>query len=282
MNNWFYWFEDWLTYDKVTFDGINKLIIINNGENDVDIHKDIYSAWVDWREIRENSKFLDAIRFTGGDPTVAGQFSGLIFFMINGWRIFFNHSVIFRGSIFSDNYSSPFSVPDGTYMGQSVVSSLVTMVSTTGGGGGTAPTAEENALATKQALQPDFGALPTANENAIAVKSSLASDFNAIPTASENAAAVSSLLSVPTAAENAAEIWNTILLTYTGDTTAGALINLIKASQDVIEQLSNELHKLQGLNAATPMTVTPTTRDAGDIHLVITGDGKTSTTVTRQ
>lgn len=41
------------------------------------------------------------------------------------------------------------------------------------------------------------------------------------------------------------------------------------------------LHKIQGLDPNNPMTVTPNTRDAGDINLVITGDGVTTTTVTK-
>lgn len=284
MAGWYYWFEDWLAYDKVVFDGVNKLVIINVDEHEIDIQTDIYTAWVQWRSLRDNSKYLDAIRFTGGDPTTQGQFSGLIFFMINGWRIFFDHSVVFSGSIFSDNYSSPFLVPDNTFIGQSVVSSLVSMVST-GGGTGDAPTAQENAEATKILLLPEFDKIPTAVENAAVVKSSLSSDFNAIPTAQENALAVKSELStdlnnIGTPEENAAAVWGSALTGFT-DGSAGYLINLIQASQTIIEQLSRELHRIQGLDSANPMIVTPNSRNAGDVHLNITGDGKTSTTVTR-
>ena len=42
-----------------------------------------------------------------------------------------------------------------------------------------------------------------------------------------------------------------------------------------------EMHAIAGLKSGTPMTVTPTTRTAGDISLAITGDGITTTTVTR-
>ena len=44
----------------------------------------------------------------------------------------------------------------------------------------------------------------------------------------------------------------------------------------------SEMHKLQGLKSGSPMTVTPTSREVGDISLAITGDGKTTSTVTRQ
>lgn len=43
----------------------------------------------------------------------------------------------------------------------------------------------------------------------------------------------------------------------------------------------DELHRLQGLKVGEPMTVTPTSRTAGTISQTITGDGETTTTVTR-
>jgi hypothetical protein len=43
----------------------------------------------------------------------------------------------------------------------------------------------------------------------------------------------------------------------------------------------DELHKIQGLSAGAPMTVTNTTRVAGSINLAISGNGTTTTTVTR-
>jgi hypothetical protein len=45
--------------------------------------------------------------------------------------------------------------------------------------------------------------------------------------------------------------------------------------------LIEELHKLAGLKSGAPMTVTPNTRTVDGITLNITGDGTTSTTVTR-
>ena len=48
-----------------------------------------------------------------------------------------------------------------------------------------------------------------------------------------------------------------------------------------IEELVDELHKLQGLDASNPMTVTPTSRTTGRIRQTISGDGQTTTTVTR-
>ena len=50
---------------------------------------------------------------------------------------------------------------------------------------------------------------------------------------------------------------------------------------ELITPMIDELHKLQGLDAANPMTVTPTSRVAGSISQTISGDGEMTTTVTR-
>lgn len=46
--------------------------------------------------------------------------------------------------------------------------------------------------------------------------------------------------------------------------------------------MTADLYDIQGLNPAKPMTVTTTQRTAGTIDLAITGDGVTTSTVTRQ
>lgn len=64
--------------------------------------------------------------------------------------------------------------------------------------------------------------------------------------------------------------------------TVGAGVKI--ASGDILwsgnYEVLDSLAKLEGLDAANPMTVTPTSRETGDIALVISGDGETSTTVT--
>jgi hypothetical protein len=75
-------------------------------------------------------------------------------------------------------------------------------------------------------------------------------------------------------AGSAGNPWAALLASNNDPDTFGKII------QD-IQNLVDELHRLQGLNAAEPMTVTPTSRTAGDINLEITGDGITTTTVTR-
>ena len=67
------WQEDWLLYHKVVFDGENRLIIVNPGAPLVSVKTDIYSSWKEWAKLRDNAKFLPAIRTTGGDPVGLGE-----------------------------------------------------------------------------------------------------------------------------------------------------------------------------------------------------------------
>jgi hypothetical protein len=53
------------------------------------------------------------------------------------------------------------------------------------------------------------------------------------------------------------------------------------AEKNAIILRVRELHQLQGLDSGNPMTVTPSSRTVGAINQVITGDGETTTTVTR-
>lgn len=60
------------------------------------------------------------------------------------------------------------------------------------------------------------------------------------------------------------------------NTGSGCLVVIETDSQKV-----DELHALQGLDIDNPMTVTTSSRSVGDIDLVISGDGTTTSTVTR-
>jgi hypothetical protein len=81
--NWDYWNLG----HKVTFDGPNRLILINDGVIEIDIQRDIYSAWKEWSLIETNTRYLQALSTVGGEPTVAGQRLDVTYFLINGWRI---------------------------------------------------------------------------------------------------------------------------------------------------------------------------------------------------
>jgi hypothetical protein len=67
----------------------------------------------------------------------------------------------------------------------------------------------------------------------------------------------------------AAGIWESILTDYDADPDSAAAI-------------ITSVQKILGLDAANPVTTTPTAITAGDIDIVVTGDGETTTTLTRQ
>lgn len=88
---WTYW-EDYAppTYvggQKVTFDGPNRLILVNEGETTIDVQEDVYSNWKEWMLQRDNAKYQNAFLPLGGDPITDSTFVGDTYFLENGWRI---------------------------------------------------------------------------------------------------------------------------------------------------------------------------------------------------
>lgn len=61
-------------------------------------------------------------------------------------------------------------------------------------------------------------------------------------------------------------------------------VDLIPTNSEMANTITkvDELHKLQGLDVDNPTTVTPNSRTAGDIELIISGDGENLTVVTRK
>lgn len=104
--------------EKVTFDGINKIINVNYGEVELDAETDIYSAWKRWMlvppsaaDVPINSGFLQALRTVGGDPIGVGQEISPYYFLMNGWRIRSwedDHYLIVNGNLYVDEGGSPF------------------------------------------------------------------------------------------------------------------------------------------------------------------------------
>lgn len=129
LNNWQ---EDWLLYHKVVFDGINRLIIINPGEPVISVKTDIYSSWKEWSRLRDNAKFLPAIRNTGGDPITETQFTGDTYFLINNWKILVTDATEIVGVIYSDNFPNPFITAEDAKIVRNNVSNLVQSLGFTG------------------------------------------------------------------------------------------------------------------------------------------------------
>jgi len=84
---WTYWDPTLVGAQKVTFDGPNKLILVNEGVTTLDVQIDVYSNWKEWSLQIDNTKFLSAISTLGGDPITSETFVGDTYFLENGWRI---------------------------------------------------------------------------------------------------------------------------------------------------------------------------------------------------
>lgn len=117
-NEWTYW----SLYHKVTFDGPNRRILINEGETDIDVKTDIYSAWKEWVvvlglvEHQENPAFLECISGIGGELTPTGQV-GSTFFLENDWKIKpwpGTYQLTINGNLFAADGSNPFVPADVT------------------------------------------------------------------------------------------------------------------------------------------------------------------------
>lgn len=123
---WINWSDQWLLESKVTFDGFNKLIIVNPEVADLNIRTDVYSAWVRWLGISlENSKWLPAIRYSGMDPIPGGETGGT-FFLFNNWKLIIdlNHVKI-SGVLYSEDFPTAYWSSSGLPMYPATVSALV-------------------------------------------------------------------------------------------------------------------------------------------------------------
>lgn len=90
---------------KVTFDGINKLIVVDNTITSLNVKIDLYSDWKEWFKESDNAKYLKAMRTIGGDPTTGIKSVSPYFFLTNGWKIRpyeGDHTLTIDGNLFVD------------------------------------------------------------------------------------------------------------------------------------------------------------------------------------
>lgn len=133
---WAAWAEDWELRDKVSFDGETRIIYVHPEVTALDIRADVYTSWIDWVALRDNSKFLPAMRYTGLDPIGSGVFTGDTYFLINGWKLSVDLlKVRVTGVLFSDNYDTAYYTPELVPQYPATVSAIVNTISTAGGAG---------------------------------------------------------------------------------------------------------------------------------------------------
>lgn len=110
----------WAPYDpangtygpqKVTFDGPNRLILVNEGVTEIEFREDVYSNWKEWLNARDNAKYPEAIAIIGGDPLPGNRALGTTYFLDNGWRMRTwegNHELTVTGNVFTREGDSVF------------------------------------------------------------------------------------------------------------------------------------------------------------------------------
>ena len=114
---WGYWYNwdnnpslGFFGNKKCVFDGINKYIIVSDDVTSLDIRQDVYSDWKEWVLFVDNSKYLPAIRSTGGD-NISGtsEYTGDIYFLINGWKLLYDpRKTSVTGVLYSDDYDTAY------------------------------------------------------------------------------------------------------------------------------------------------------------------------------
>lgn len=236
----------WQLYHKVTFDGPNKMIIVNPGVNSINVKTDLYSDWKEWIQLEDYSKYLPALRTTGGDPTGVGSYSGDIYFLINGWRLQVDHSCFIDGVLYSDDYPSPFIQVTGTQIVTNKVSSLVQTV---------APQITGITVPTVQEIRTEMDV----NSTKLTAIDNKVQTLNAAPTVSAIADQVRTELTP--------ELAHLMTLNNTGLTPTQTTMIL-------------EMYELLGLDPTKPLIVTNNSRTAGTISQNIITDAN-QTTVTR-
>lgn len=124
LSLWIQHGAEWEANEKVSFNGADKIIRVNDGVTSIDIRGDVYSAWIRWFERDANSRFLPAMRFTGLDP-IPGGFTGSTFFVTNGWKLVYDPYVVaVNGILYSDDYPTPYFIESGQPVYPATVSAL--------------------------------------------------------------------------------------------------------------------------------------------------------------
>ncbi len=121
---------------SITFDGVNKLAILSTGTTTLTV-AELWSRWVDWVSVSDNSKYPTALSQIGGDDLGGGKFLGLTFFLENGWLIRpyeGDHNLVITGNIFTRGGGPPTTSTIGAYnvTVNLSTSNLVDAISTSG------------------------------------------------------------------------------------------------------------------------------------------------------
>jgi hypothetical protein len=104
---------------KLTYDTVNKLFILNSGVTSIDIKVDLYSdAKEDWKDDASLTKFRFPLNAIGGQDLGGGQKISSYITLLYGWKIRpheDNHTLTVTGNVITSDASSPFVPTIGNY-----------------------------------------------------------------------------------------------------------------------------------------------------------------------
>jgi len=247
---------------KCVFDGENKLIYVNADDTEISVKQDVYSGWKEWASVRDNSRFLPAIRVSGGDP-IAGttSFTGDTYFLINGWRFLIDHSLVIDGVIYSDDFPTPFVQVAGTQIVTNKVSSLVQTVTTESIGGVNIPTVQE----IRQEMDVNSTKLTSINNKVQTLNNGpTASQIRQeIDSSSTQLAAIKAKTDTITAAPSAADIADAVRTELTPELNHLLTLQNGEGLNSTQATMLLEIYRLYGLDPTRPLVVTKTNRSAG-------------------
>lgn len=131
-----------------SINGENKVITLTAGTTSVSV-RDLWSRWIDWFLTGDNSKYLPAFEFVGGndiDP-VSGTYIPIYAFLMNGWKIKpqeSNHTLtVGDGVLLVNGGGDPFNNTTGAYVVRINYQQPVQAISFATGGGGSTLTAAQ-------------------------------------------------------------------------------------------------------------------------------------------
>lgn len=106
---------------------------------------EIWSRWVEWLALGDNSKYPPAFRQVGGDELGSGLLIPAYYFLLNNWRVRpmeSNHALVITGNLFVEGGGIPVVNTLGAFnvSVQYTVPVQAQAVSTSGGSGGLTPT----------------------------------------------------------------------------------------------------------------------------------------------
>jgi hypothetical protein len=110
FGNWTFWdtyaVNDVFGNQAVTFDGPNKLILVNPSVTSLDFKEDVYSNWKEWQmdPHYQNSQYLFAMTAVGGNPLPGARTLGITYFLENGWRMRTwegDHNLAINGNVYT-------------------------------------------------------------------------------------------------------------------------------------------------------------------------------------